>query len=189
MNGDQMYEQLTNVYGLTEEDYGHLVIVTDCWTGAVCSAVLHPDPEKQKRSITMIVAAAAAEMMAGKVIAGGAPTLVADPWKDWREVCNEAIDGAIEIAVSYTADAFDQIGFSLTKFREDHNPDLSDEDVHAHLDTRLNYALARKAVNAQAAAAMDIADEALRKAMIAKLDMSYRMLDMTGEMLHEIDGQ
>lgn len=188
MNGDQLFQSL-QTFGLEPDDYGHVVCLMDCWTGRVQSAVLHPDEDKASRSITIVVAAALVDAERGKLLAGGTETFRAEPWRDWQDICNEAITEATWVAVAYTNKAYDSIGFSLERFAEEHRDKMTDEEFHNHLDNRLNYALTREYTNAVAAASMDLPDGPQKKATLDRLDLTYRVLDMSGEILSAVDGQ
>ena len=188
MNGDQLFQSL-QTFGLEPDDYGHVVCLMDCWTGRVQSAVLHPDPDKQGRSITIIVASALTDAERGKLLAGGTETFRAEPWRDWQDICNEAITEATWVAVAYTNKAYDSIGFSAEKFADEYRDKMSESDFHAHLDNRLNYALARGFTNMVAVSMMDMEDGPEKKATISRLEMTYKVLDMSGEVLSAVDGQ
>lgn len=187
MNGDQLFQSL-QTFGLTPEDYGHVVCLLDCWTGCVQSAVLHPDEDHAQRALTIVVASAPMDMATGKLLAGATPTLVGEAWRDWQDICNDAINGATMVAVAYTGSAFESIGFDMDKFADEHRGTMSEDDFHKHLEARLNYALSRQHANRVASMMMDMDDENRAKSMQA-LEMTYTVLDATDKFLSIVDGQ
>ena len=189
MNAEQLIEQL-RVYGLTDEDHGHIVCLLDCWTGHVMSAVIHPDEtDKSERSLTIIIAASAMESATGKLLAGAAPTTVGNAWDSWLEVAERAMPFATLVSVSYISNFYNEIGFNMEAFVQGPGKDMDEERRHQHLASRLEYAVSRHYVNLAASLVMDETDPEKRERILAGFDRSYDMLDKAEAMLQAVDGQ
>lgn len=189
MNANQLIEQL-RVYGLDEsEDYGHIVVLVDCWTGVVLSSVFHPEDHGSNRSITIIVGASTIEAAQGKLLAGCTPTEVGEGWESWLEVAERAMPKATMVAVSYICQFYEQIGFNMEAFVNGPGKDMSNDERQEHLNRRLEYAVSRYYINKAAELALGIEDADKRATAVANFDVAYQMLDASEAVLAKVDGQ
>ena len=189
MNAEQLIQAL-QTFGLEPEtDYGHVVCLLDCWTGRIMSAILHPGDPSEGRQMTIIISSSVMEAAQGKLLAGAGPTVVGNAWDSWVEVAERAMPAATMVSVSYISKFYDSIGFSLDKFVNGPGKDMTEDQRHAHLNSRLEYAVSRHYVNMAASLAMDVTDTEARVNMLAGFDKGYEMLDQAEKMLSEVDGQ
>lgn len=187
MNGEQLLQQLKLVGIDPDADQGHANVLLDSWTGRVLSATFHP--EKDTRSMTILVASCELEAQHGNLLAGGTPTVVGDVLDSWQDVCNKAIGGATLVATAYTAKLFDEVGYSASQFLEsDKALAMDDEDRHLHLNARLNWAATKRFVNRMVQQSLDLEGEQREQALKA-LETSDMYLDLVSNMLTAVDGQ
>lgn len=186
MNGEQLYNWVL-AKGMPEDFEGHLNVLVDCFTGRVMSLAAHP--EKDTKSMTILVSSCELEAQHGNLLAGGTPTTHGDVLDSWQDVCNKAIVGATVVATAYGAALYETIGFSVEKFLTSQAAeDMDDETRYQHLNARLDYAATRKFVNRMVESSLDLDGEARAQALKA-LETSDMYLEMVGKILHEVDGQ
>lgn len=187
MNGEQLLQQLKLIGLSADEDYGHVNVLLDTWTGRILSTTFHPD--KETRSMTILVASCDLEAQHGALLAGGTPTVVGDALDDWQDVCNKAIQGATVVATAYTAQLFDEVGWSISKWLEsDKAREMGDEERFQHMNARLNWAATKRFVNRMVQQSLDLEGEQREHALKA-LETSDLYLDMVSKMLTAVDGQ
>ena len=166
---------------------GHLNVLLDSWTGQVLSTAFHP--EKDHKSITIVVASCEMEASQGNLIAGGVPTTHGDVLDSWADVCDKATPQATLVSMAYISGLFDVIGFSAEKFFDsDIAQQMSEDARFGHLNARLNYAATRKFVNRMVAGCLDLDGDDRQKAIDA-YKMSDMYLETVEKILHEVDGQ
>lgn len=186
MNGEQLLQQLKTI-GMTDEDQGHCNVLLDTWTGRVLSTTFHP--EKDVRSMTILVASCELESQHGNLLAGGVPTTHGDVLDTWLDVCHKAIEGATVVATAYTSNLFSEVGWSASKFLEsDTAKQLDDEGRYKHMNARLNWAATKRFVNKMVTASLDLEGDDRLRALKA-LETSDMYLEIVDKMLTEVDGQ
>ena len=187
MNGEQLLQQLKLIGIDPDADQGHVNVLLDTWTGRVLSTTFHP--EKDTRSMTILVASCELEAQHGNLLAGGVPTVVGDALDDWQDVCNKAIWGATVVATAYTAKLFEEVGYSASQFLESAAAAaMDDEDRLQHMNARLNWAATKRFVNRMVQQSLDLEGTERAHALKA-LETSDMYLDLVSRMLTEVDGQ
>jgi hypothetical protein len=187
MNGEQLFESLKRIGGADDSQYGHVNVLLDVWTGQVLSTTFHP--EKDVRSMTVLVASCEIEAEHGSLLAGGVPTVHGEAGDSWENVCVQAIEGAVLVSTTYVGALFSEIGYSADKFLTSEVAAKMDEDTkYQHLNARLNYAATRRFVNRMIQKALDLEGEDRQRAVQAA-EMSDSHLAIVAKALTDVDGQ
>lgn len=187
MNGEQLFATLQTQYGWNDKYQGHANVLLDVWTGRVMSVTFHP--EKDVRSMTVLVASCEMEARNGTLLAGGLPTVHGDMLDGWLDVCNRVIEGAALVATAYCLSLFDEIGWSAEAFLiSEAYQAMTSDDRFAHMNARLNQGATAKFVNRMGSLSLDLEGEARDRA-IKSMELSDMYLGVVAKVLSEVDGQ
>lgn len=194
MDATQLLDAL-KAQGLSGNENGHMLVMLDTWCSAPITVVMHPiEPDEQgneytNRSITFLVAANRIDAEQGRPFAAFAPTVMADQWTDWDTLIGRGLYLAQMGATAYIAQAYDQAGFDQEKFLQETAADWSDDQRHAHLDRRLDYAILRKHLVDRTSLLMELPEGEAREQAKVILDMSWTAYQAGLSALSKKDGQ